>query len=170
MDKHISESEVRKDKAKNILKYVFVLAAFALAFYFLRGLLTKKIDNDDLHIATVEYGDMQNTLSADGVVIPSLEREVNSPVATEIKRIVKRNGEFVEKGDLILELDPEFTQLSYDQLYDELNLKRNNIDKLKLEYDKNLRDLDYQDQIKARRSGRGGSPILRFTCRCPVSK
>ena len=149
MDKQISDSEVRRDKAKNVLKYVLVFVSVAVAFWFIRGLLAKKIDNDDLHIATVELGDMQNTLSADGVVIPSVEREINAPVATEIQKVVKRNGEFVEQGDLILELDQEFTQLSYDQLNDELNLKRNNIDKLKLQYDKNLRDLDYQDQIKS---------------------
>ncbi|MFT4566546.1 MAG: HlyD family secretion protein, partial [Saprospiraceae bacterium] len=58
-------------------------------------------------------------------------------------------GEYVKNGDMILELDQEFTRLEYDQLDDELKLKRNNVDKLKLEYDKNLRDLDYQNQIKS---------------------
>ena len=39
--------------------------------------------------------------------------------------------------------------LEYERLQDELSLRKNNIDKLKLQYDKDLRYLDFQDQIKA---------------------
>ncbi len=149
MDRQISDSEVSKRNVKNIIKYIVIFGVVAILLWYGRGLLTKKIDTKKLHIVSVERGDIQNTLTATGIVVPSIEREINAPVATEIKRVVKSNGEFVKTGDLILELDQEFTQLTYDQLYDELQLRRNNIDKLKLEYDKNLRDLDYQNQIKA---------------------
>jgi len=120
MDRQISDTEVKKRHALNIAKYVVIFGIIAALIWFGRGLLTNKIDKEKLHIVTVERGDIQNTLTATGIVVPALEREINAPVATEIKR-----------------------------LYDELQLKRNNIDKLKLEYDKNLRDLDYQNQIKA---------------------
>lgn len=149
MDRQISDTEVKKRHALNIAKYVVIFGIIAALIWFGRGLLSNKIDKEKLHIVTVERGDIQNTLTATGIVVPALEREINAPVATEIKRVVKSNGEYVKTGDLILELDQEFTKLAYDQLYDELQLKRNNIDKLKLEYDKNLRDLDYQNQIKA---------------------
>ena len=148
MDREISTGEIRKNKVFSFLKYVIALVIFLGLVWWGRGLLKKKGDRSDFHIVQVERGDIQNTLTASGIVVPSLEREVNAPVATEIKSVIKTRGEFVDQGDLILELDQEFTQLTYDQLYDELQLKRNNIDKLKLEYDKNLRDLDYQDQIK----------------------
>ena len=148
MDKEISSGEIRRQKLFASLKYV--IGAFILfgLVWWGRGFLKKKGDRGDFHIVKVERGDILNTLTASGVVVPSLEREINAPVSTEIKNVIKTRGEFVDLGDLILELDQEFTQLSYDQLYDELQLKRNNVDKLKLEYDKNLRDLDYQNQIK----------------------
>tara|TARA_Y100000385_G_scaffold291090_2_gene367159 strand:+ start:6251 stop:7501 length:1251 start_codon:yes stop_codon:yes gene_type:complete len=149
MDRQISDNEQRKGKFQDYLKYVLVVVLVAVGFWFVRSFLEAKKDRSELHIVKVERGNMQNTLTATGTVVPSVEREINAPVTTEIKNVIKVNGEFVEEGDLILELDQEFTKLSYDQLYDELQLKRNNIDKLKLEYDKNLRDLDYQNQIKS---------------------
>ncbi|MEE9373004.1 MAG: HlyD family efflux transporter periplasmic adaptor subunit [Saprospiraceae bacterium] len=149
MDRQISNNEQRKGKMMTYVRYAIIAGVLMTSFWFLRGLLSKKMDAAELHIVTVQRGDMQNTLTAAGIVVPSVERELNAPVTTEIKRVVKTTGEFVKKGDLILELAQEFIQLSYDQLYDELELKRNNIDKLKLQYDKNLRDLDYQNQIKS---------------------
>ena len=149
MDRQISSNEQRKGKVQNYIKYILIAGLVIAGIWFVRNLLSAKKDRSELHIVSVERGDMVNTLTATGTVVPSVEREINSPVTTEIKKVVKENGEFVDREDLILELDQEFTQLAYDQLYDELQLKRNNIDKLKLEYDKNLRDLDYQNQIKS---------------------
>ena len=149
MDKQISTGDRRRERYTTYIKYVIIALAIAAGLWVLRGLLTKKVDKDKLHIVRVERGDIQNTLTATGIVVPSSEREINAPVSTEIKTVIKNNGDVVKPGDLILELDQEFTQLSYDQLYDELQLRRNNIDKLKLEYDKNLRDLDYRAQIKS---------------------
>ncbi len=149
MDRNISDSEVNKGRALSIIKYVIIIGALFAALWWGQGFLKKSGDRSDFYIVSVERGDIQNTLTATGTVVPSVERQINSPVSTEIKKVVKSTGEFVKKGDLILELDQEFTKLTYNQLADELQLRRNNVDKLKLEYDKNLRDLDYQNQIKS---------------------
>ena len=149
MDRSISDSEVNKGRALSILKYVIIIGAILALLWWGRGFLKKSGDRGDFYIVSVERGDIQNTLTATGTVVPSVERQINAPVATEIKKVVKSTGEFVKTGDLILELDQEFTKLAYNQLADELKLRRNNVDKLKLEYDKNLRDLDYQNQIKS---------------------
>ena len=149
MDRNISDSEVNKGRALSIIKYVIIIGALFAALWWGQGFLKKSGDRSDFYIVSVERGDIQNTLTATGTVVPSVERQINSPVSTEIKKVVKSTGEFVKKGDLILELDQEFTKLAYNQLADELQLRRNNVDKLKLEYDKNLRDLDYQNQIKS---------------------
>jgi len=149
MDRQISGNELQKNKLLTYLKYLLIIGLVIAGIYFFRKILTKKAERKDFYIVQVEKGDIQNTLTATGTVVPSIEREINSPVTTEIKKVIKSSGEFVKHGDMILELDQEFTRLEYDQLDDELKLKRNNVDKLKLEYDKNLRDLDYQNQIKS---------------------
>ena len=149
MDRQISDKEQSKGNYKKwVYSIIGILLLFA-AIYGLRSLLKNKADKSDFFIATVEKGDVTNTITASGVVIPAFEREINAPVATEIKSVNLSTGAEVEKGDLILELDQEYTKLEYDQLKDELDLRKNNIEKLKLKFDKDLRDLDYRDQIKA---------------------
>ncbi|MFT4568101.1 MAG: HlyD family secretion protein, partial [Saprospiraceae bacterium] len=132
MDRHISGNEINKSKMLTYLKYLLILGVLVAAIYFFRQFLTKKAERKDFYIVNVEKGDIQNTLTATGTVVPSMEREINSPVTTEIKKVIKGTGEYVKNGDMILELDQEFTRLEYDQLDDELKLKRNNVDKLKL--------------------------------------
>ncbi len=148
MDRQISSDQIKSQNRSKWLKIIAAIAVVALAIWGARHFLTRKASKSEFHIARVERGDLQNTLTASGLVVPSYEREINAPVTTEIKKVHRRSGDVVEQGNIILDLDAEFTQLSYDQLYDELQLKRNNVDKLKLEYDKNLTDLGYQDQIK----------------------
>jgi len=149
MDRELSTNEQSEGQYKKWLYIIGGIALFALAIYGFRSVLENKVNKSDFFIASVERGDVTNTVSAAGVVIPAFEREINAPVATEIKSVSLSTGAEVKEGDLILELDQEFTKLEYDQLKDELDLRKNNIEMLKLKFDKDLLDLDYRDQIKA---------------------
>ena len=149
MDREISKSEQSAGKLKRFIPAVVILGLIALAYYLIRTTLQKTGKSSDFHIVQVEQGNIRSTLTAAGLVIASSERVINSPVSTEIEDVLLSTGAEVKKGDLILKLDQEFTGLEYESLEDELSLRRNNIDKLKLQYDKDLRDIDYQDQIKA---------------------
>lgn len=149
MDKVISQSEQNRNKLKQLLPVLAAIAVIVLGYYGLRKVLTKKAKRSDFHIVTVEKGNIRQTLTAAGTIVPVSERVINAPVTTEIESVLLSTGATLKKGDLILKLDQEYTQLEYDRLKDELSLRSNNIDKLKLQYDKDLRDLDYQDQIKA---------------------
>lgn len=148
MDRKIENTELRKAKIWKALKYILIAIGLVFIYFMAKQVLKTKAEFTDFHVATVERGDIEHSLTASGIVVPAFEREINAPVNTEIKEIVLPKGTIVKKGDLILKLDKEFTQLEYEKLQDELELKRNNIEKLKLKYDKDLRDLDYQDQIK----------------------
>jgi len=149
MDREISRSEQSAGRLKRFILPIIILLLLGGAYYFMRSKLKKSGKSSDFHIVKVEQGNIRSTLSAAGVVIASSERVINSPVSTEIQAVLLSTGAEVGKGDLILKLDQEFTGLAYESLADELSLRRNNIDKLKLQYDKDLRDIDYQDQIKA---------------------
>ena len=148
MDREISKSEQDKGRFKIIIKYLIIAAAFVFAYFMLQKFLRGSVDSSSLVTAKVEQGEIENLISATGRVIPYYERVINAPVSTEIKAVLLQSGDQVRKGDLIMELDQEFTRLEYEQLNDELEVKSNNIVQLKLEYDKNLRDLDYRNQIK----------------------
>ncbi len=149
MDKEISKSEQNKGNFKKAISILLGLILLSVAYYFMRNSLKKTGKLSDFHIVKVEEGNIRSTLSAAGLVVASSERVINAPVSTEIQEVYLSTGASVQKGDLILSLDQEFTGIEYERLADELSLRRNNIDKLKLQYDKDLRDIDYQDQIKA---------------------
>ena len=148
MDKHISEQEINKGKFFKWTKYGLIAAVLVGLFFYGRKWIKPTVEDDKIMTAKVQQGDIDNTISADGKIVPAFEREINAPTDTEIKNVLKLNGESVNAGDIIIELDEEYTKLEYEKLADELELKNNNIKKLKLEYDKNLRDLEYKDKIK----------------------
>ncbi len=149
MDKQISQSDQKKNRLKSYTPWIIGILVLLGMYYGMRKVFTKTANSKDFHIVQVEKGDIRQTLSAAGVVVAASERVINAPVSTEIEEVLISTGSAVKAGDLILKLDQEYTKLEYDRLNDELSLRRNNIDKLKLQYDKDLRDIDYQDQIKA---------------------
>ncbi len=149
MDKVIPENEQNSHRLKLGAKAILLLLLFSGSLFAFRSFISPKAEMNLFHIAEIERGDIQNSLTASGIVLPSFERELNAPVNTEIKEVKLSKGALVTTGDLIMELDQEFTKLEFDKLKDELMLKRNNYDKLKLQFDKDLQDLQYRDQIKA---------------------
>ncbi len=149
MDRQLSNQEKSNGQYKRWIYIIGAIALFAAAIYGFRSLIERKVKASDFFITAVERGEVTNTISAAGTVIPAFEREINAPVATEIKSVSLSTGAEVKEGALILELDQEYTQLEFEQLKDELELRKNNIEMLKLQFDKDLLDLDYQDQIKA---------------------
>ncbi len=149
MDRQISKKEQSSKKIAGFIPYLIALALLCIGYIFAKNYFSKKADPSDLHIVSVERGTVLSTLSASGTVVSSSERVINAPITTEIEEVLMTSGKEVNKGDLILKLNKEYTAIEYEQLQDELSLRSNNIDKLKLQYDKDLRDLDFQDQIKA---------------------
>ena len=149
MDREIPTLQQNKNRMGQGLKYLLIIALIGGAFFVLRNLLKTEIKKEDFRFGQITVGDIENKITATGLVLPSFEQQINSPIATEIKEMVLTSGAEVQAGDLILKLDEEYVRLQYDALNDQLELRKNNITKLKLEYDKNLQDLDYQDQIKA---------------------
>ncbi len=148
MDKPISTSIQRKNQAGTIFRWAIIIAAVVAGFFFLRWLLTAKAEINEFRLATVQRGAIEQTISASGMVIPSFEQQINSPVSTEIKTVLMKSGAQVKEGDIILRLDDEYIRLDYESIKDQLALKKNNSTRLTLEYDKNLKDLEYDDQIK----------------------
>lgn len=147
MDRPISNTQQNKTRNKKFLRYGIIVIVFVIGLFALRNFIAPSAEKSDFRMASVERGNMESTISASGLVLPSYEIMLNSPINADIKSTHYRNGSKVNEGDLILELDAESTQWIYDQLEDQLELKKNNVGLLKLQYDKNLRDLKADDTI-----------------------
>lgn len=149
MDRPLSESTQRRTRRRNILRGVAIAVAVAGGIWLVRSLLKTKAQRADFQIARVERGDIENTITATGLVVPAFEQQIVSPISTSIKEVLRRSGDEVEVGADIMQLDDEFIRLEYESLQDQLELKENKITRLGYEYDKNIKDLDYENQIQA---------------------
>ncbi len=149
MDRVIDDNTQRKNNRNRILKILIIPILFMVAFWALKNVLKTSAESKEFQIVKVERGDIENTITASGLIVPSFEQQINAPIATEIKEVFLKNGATVNTGDVILELDQEYIQLEYESLKDQLELRKNNITRLKHEYAKDLKDLDYDDQIMA---------------------
>jgi HlyD family secretion protein len=112
-------------------------------------LLKTSVNASEIRTAVAQVGPVENTLNATGEVIPAFEQIITSPIRASIKRVLLTPGTRVRPGQPILELDKSFTQIEYEKIQDQLALKQNGIDQLRMKLNKNLYDADVNDQIKS---------------------
>lgn len=127
-----------------IISFLFVV----LALIGFRSLLKSSVRRDMIRTAFAERGPILATITASGIVIPEYEQSITSPIQSKIERVYHKAGERIQTGEPILKLDREFIQLTYDQLSDELELKKNKLTQLQLDLDKRLIDLQTQREVK----------------------
>ncbi len=149
MDRKIDDSEIRRKRRNKYVKFMLIgLIALAAVFGF-RQLLRTKAETNKMRIEAVQKGDIKNTVTATGLVVAAFEEQVNAPVATTIQQIHLPTGTEVKANDVVLTLDREYVQLQLNGRRDQLALKQNNVDLLKLEFDRDIQELDYNTRIKA---------------------
>jgi len=149
MDRPVSSSTQQKRSFRTLLKISLAIGVLAGVVLLFRQFLKPKIAPNQFVTAAVVRGTIENTFTATGIVVPGFEEQVNAPISTQIKNTFLTSGTAVQAGDKILSLHKEFIQLEYESAKDQLELRKNNIVQLQLEYDKNLKELDYDNQIKS---------------------
>ncbi len=148
MDRTIDTKEISRRRRNKAIKWVVIIAAALATIWFAMKLLRPSADEDTLRFATVERGEVVNTLNATAIVLPAFEEQINSPVATTIDEVMLSAGTEVEAGQLLMKLDRDYVQLQLDGRRDQLAVKENSIGLLSLEYDRDLKELTYNADIK----------------------
>ncbi len=111
-----------------ILSGTLVLAAVAVYF-----LVTGAGDDEDVspaevrRVVSVGRGDLELTVSADGVVQPINRVEVKSKASGQIEQLNFEEGQLVEKGDLLIALDQRTTLNEYEQAGADLEVAEANL-------------------------------------------
>jgi HlyD family secretion protein len=148
MDKVLSNTV--KQKRRNILIFKTAIGglAFIVIIVSLRFIIKPSIQRDEFYTAFTETGNVEASITASGTVLPEFEETKTSPVQSRIIKIIKNVGDKVVKGDSILFLDTKSTKSSLEKLKDELNMRKNNVNQLKLQLEKSLIDLKTQYEIK----------------------
>lgn len=149
MDRELAPELVTRSRRKPWLWGVLALIVLAGAIWGLRNFLKTSLEASKIRSAVVQTGPVENTLSATGEVMPAYEQIMASPIRARIQRVLLTPGARVQPGQRMMELDKSLTQIEYEKLQDQLALKQNGIEQLRMRLNKNLFDADINDQIKS---------------------
>ncbi len=101
-----------------------------------------------LKTETVDRGTVISSIKASGVVESESEVLILSPARSIIKKVMIEPGSWVEKGELIMKLDEENVKAEIEQLSDQLEMKRNSLEKTQLNAQSTRLDLGYNEEVK----------------------
>ncbi|WP_375443543.1 efflux RND transporter periplasmic adaptor subunit [uncultured Fibrella sp.] len=148
MDRELAPELITRSRRKPWLVGLAALVGLTGIVVGARSLLKTSIGADKIRTAVVQTGAVENTLNATGEIIPAYEQTMTSPIRASIRRVLLTPGARVRPGQPLVELDKSLTQIEYEKLQDQLALKQNSIEQLRMKLDKNLYDADVNDQIK----------------------
>jgi HlyD family secretion protein len=148
MDKEIATEVLRKKKRKGFLIAIAVVVLLIASVMVLRASFSSTIKKENITTAVVEIGSIENTISASGEILPEFEQVITSPISASIKNVVMDAGSSVKAGQSILSLDKQASEMEYEKLKFQLEAKKNNIQKLKLELNKSFYDIQSNNSIK----------------------
>jgi HlyD family secretion protein len=159
MDKVIEEEVTARKKKNAIIIATVVIVVMVAAVWLLRVTLKSTIRKADVNTAVVEKGSVENTLNATGEVLPEFEEILTSPINASIKKVLMDAGNKVKEGQSILTLDKSATQTEFERLNFQLQSKRNEISKLKLDLNKSFYDIRSNNDIKQLRISNLGDAV-----------
>ena len=126
------------------------MVCIAVLISFMRSSVNKK----DLVFSEVDNGTIEVSVSASGKVVPAFEEIINSPINTRIVEVYRKGGDSVDVGTPILKLDLQSTETEYKKLLDEEQMKRYQLEQLKVNNNTYLSDLSMQVKISAMKLNR----------------
>jgi len=148
MDRPLDSGTVNTKKRKRFVQVGLVLAGIIAIYFILSAWITPSLSRSEIRTAFVEQGNIEGSISATGTVIPKFEQTIASPGETRLIAVKKRPGEFVKKGESILDLDRSGLTLLLDRTEKDLSLKANQRKQLQLDMEKTLTGLTAQLKIK----------------------
>lgn len=126
------------------------VVCIAVLISFMRSDVNRK----DLVFSEVDNGTIEVSVSASGKVVPAFEEIINSPINTRIVEVYRKGGDSVDVGTPILKLDLQSTETEYKKLLDEEQMKRYQLEQLKVNNNTYLSDLSMQVKISAMKLNR----------------
>ena len=111
-----------------ILAGIIVLAGAVLGYYFLGSSEPSEAipTGQVTRVVKVERGDLNLTVSANGVVQPINKVEIKSKASGQIEELNFVEGQYVSKGTLLIALDQKTTRNDYEQAKADLALAEAN--------------------------------------------
>lgn len=147
MDREISKEVRRKEQRKQIIKIGAGVGSIVLVVAVVISFLQTSLNRKDITISKVDKGVIEVSVSASGKVIPAFEEIINSPINSRIVEIYKKGGDSVDVGTPILKLDLQSAETEYNKLLDEEQMKRLELEKLKVTNQSKLSEMEMKLKV-----------------------
>lgn len=154
MDREIPKEVRDKERKKKMIKYGAIGVVSIVCITVLISFMRSSVNRKDLVFSEVDKGTIEVSVSASGKVIPAFEEIINSPINTRIVEVYRKGGDSVDVGTPILKLDLQSTETEYKKLLDEEQMKRYQLEQLKVNNNTYLSDLAMQVKISAMKLNR----------------
>lgn len=147
MDREIPKDVLKKERNKRILKYGCIGGGCIALILILFSLMRSSVKEKDLVFSEVSKGTIEVSVSASGKVVPAFEEIINSPINTRILEVYKKGGDSVNVGTPIMKLDLQSAKTEYNKLLDEEQMKRYQLEQLKVNNSTYLSDLEMKVKV-----------------------
>lgn len=147
MDREIPKEVRTKERNKRIIKYGGIGGGCVVLLIVLISLMRSSVKEKDLVFSEVSQGTIEVSVSASGKVVPAFEEIINSPINTRILEVYKKGGDSVDVGTPILKLDLQSAETEYKKQLDEEQMKRYQLEQLKVNNNTYLSDLEMQVKV-----------------------
>ena len=154
MDREIPKEVRDKERKKMLIKYGVIGVAGIVCIALLISFMRSSVNRKDLVFSEVDTGIIEVSVSDSGKVVPAFEEIINSPINTRIVEVYRKGGDSVDVGTPILKLDLQSTETEYKKLLDEEQMKRYQLEQLKVNNNTYLSDLAMQVKISAMKLNR----------------
>ena len=154
MDREIPKEVRDKERKKMLIKYGVIGVAGIVCIALLISFMRSSVNRKNLVFSEVDTGIIEVSVSASGKVVPAFEEIINSPINTRIVEVYRKGGDSVDVGTPILKLDLQSTETEYKKLLDEEQMKRYQLEQLKVNNNTYLSDLAMQVKISAMKLNR----------------
>ncbi|MBQ9073397.1 MAG: HlyD family efflux transporter periplasmic adaptor subunit [Muribaculaceae bacterium] len=149
MDRQIPKEEIKRKQRKTLIKIGIATTAAIIAVSIIIGASRPAVNRDNIKIATVDRGDIEPSVAASGIVVPSIEEMIICPINSQILEVLRQSGDEVEAGDPLLRLDTRNAQDEYQQSLDRLQLEQSQFERLKINNRTYLEDLEMKVKVSA---------------------
>lgn len=148
MDTALPNTVIQQRKRKRAYVVAVIVIIILICIWLVRFSFASTINSTAFTTSKVEIGNIENTLTASGQILPEFEEVITSPISASIKDVLLDAGSQVKAGQAILTLDKTATQTEFEKQKFGLESKRNSIQQLKVELDKSFYDIRSNNDIK----------------------
>lgn len=148
MDKNIEQAVLSGKRKQRLLYLLMGIMLLATGIFVLRAIMNTTVYASEITTSLVDRGNIENTINAAGEVLPEFEEVISSPLAASIQKVLLDGGSQIKAGQSILTLDKSAAQMDFEKLKFQLESRKNDIRKIKLDLDKSFYDIKSNNDIK----------------------